>query len=105
MQNERPYHAGTDRRSPPRLMPGVLLCVISLAGCSEPPRQAPPAAPKAHWSDRQEVINQLRELIRYEDERQRQSLEELQALSLPVADAAANYPGASADNGQQQDSR
>jgi hypothetical protein len=106
MRIEWPFHVSTERHSPPpRLKPGVLLCVISPAGCCEPPRQAPPVAPQADWSDRQEVIYQLREVIRYEDERQRQRLEELQALSLPVTDAAADYPGTSADNGQQQDNR
>ena len=80
----------------------LLFLLISLFwGCSEKPTTANKENSEHPWSDRQEVVHQLRELIRYEDETAYQRQAELEALALPV-DTTAAEPAMPAGNGQGQ---
>ena len=87
---------------PLRLHLLALFCLHSLWGCSEPADEAVHASPDQEWSDRQEVIHQLREVIRFEDEQERQRIEDLQALSLPIDPTPAAKPKVPTGNGQDQ---
>ena len=54
------------------------------------------------WSDEQEVIYQLRELIRYEEEQERLHRESMQTLSLPAGVTPATDANVSTGEGQNQ---
>ena len=79
----------------------ILLLAHLFWGCSKTPTATDEQAGGQQWSDRQEEIHQLRELIRYEDETERQRQAELEALALPV-DSAAAKPLVPAREGQGQ---
>lgn len=78
-----------------------LMLLPLLSGCSEAPPATNKKTGQPPWSDRQEEIHQLRELIRYEDETERQRQEELEALALPV-DSITTEPVVPAGEGQSQ---
>ncbi len=79
------------------------LMLLPLPGCGpEPPSPPPTAAAAPAWSDQQEVIHQLREVIRYEDENERVRREALRELALDVDPAAVPEPGVAAGKGQDQ---
>lgn len=63
------------------LSPLLLLC----GGCEEPATPGTGRAADPAWSTQQEVIHQLREVIKYEDAEEALRQAELQGLSLPVA--------------------
>ena len=75
---------------------------LPLSGC-DGGKASPQAMPQdPTWSDRQEVIHQLRELIRYEDETERERREALRSLDLPVDSAAGTEAGVAAGIGENQ---
>ena len=81
----------------------ILLPAPLFLGCSEAPVDPDEQAGELQWSDRQEEIHQLRELIRYEDETERQRQAELEALALPVDSTAAKpFMPARESQGQAQ---
>ena len=77
----------------------MLLPLIS--SCSEAPTSSKQNTEQPPWDNRQEEIHQLRELIRYEDETERQRQAELEALALPV-DSTPAEPVMPAREGQSQ---
>jgi len=88
-----------------RRIPALPFCLmlLPLSGCSpEPPSPPPTAATAPAWSDQQEVIHQLREVIRYEDENARVRREALRELALDVDPATVPETGVAAGEGQDQ---
>ncbi len=73
------------KRAPRRLCqlsPLLLLC----SGCNQPaPDIVQKASARPDWSNQQEVIYQLQEVIKYEDDEESVRQENLRKLSLPVA--------------------
>ncbi len=82
------------------VLPPVLLLWLPLAACT--PEATAPPPPTPPWSDQQEVIHQLREVIRYEDESDRLRREALRDLALDIDPAAVPEAGMSAGKGQDQ---
>jgi outer membrane biogenesis lipoprotein LolB len=78
------------------------LAPFLLLGCTETPDEAHDRGADPTWSDQQERIHQLREVIRYEDVTQRQRQGELEALALPVDITAPAEPVVPAGEGQDQ---
>lgn len=76
--------------------------LLALGGCSDPPAAATRVKSDHTWSDEQEVIYQLREVIRYEDERQRLRQNALQRLSLPVGATTPTETAVATGEGQDQ---
>lgn len=71
-------------------------------GCSEAPEETAERLTDPAWSDEQEVIHQLREVIRYEDEKEHQRQEDLKELALPVDLIAPGEPVMPTGEGQDQ---
>jgi hypothetical protein len=73
------------KRAPRRLCqlsPLLLFC----SGCDQPvPDAGQKGSAQPDWSNQQEVIYQLQEVIKYEDDEERVRQENLRRLSLPVA--------------------
>lgn len=78
------------------------LSLLSLWGCPDTDTVAQEKASAHPWSDEQEVIYQLRELIRYEEEQERLQRESMRTLSLPLDLTPATDTGVSAGEGQNQ---
>ncbi len=76
--------------------------VLLLGGCSAPSPEPGTLDSDPDWSDRQEQIHQLQEVIRYEDEEERVRREALQSLTLSVDPAAATEAGVTAGKGEDQ---
>ena len=75
--------------------------VLLVAACSDAQHEPPRVKSDHTWSDQQEVIYQLREVIRYEDDQERQRRQELELLALP-AGARPPETGMPAGEGQNQ---
>jgi hypothetical protein len=73
-----------------------------LWGCCEKSDTANKTGSDQAWSDQQEEIHQLRELIRYEDETERQRRAELEALALPIDATTPAKAVVPAGEGQDQ---
>ncbi len=81
----------------------TLTCLIPpLLGCTETPDGGETSSNDTALSDRKEVIHQLREVIRYEDEKELQRRAELESLALPVDVAAPAKTMVPAGQGQSQ---
>ncbi len=76
---------------------------LLLGGCSgsSPDASKPPSDPD--WSDRQEEIYQLREVIRYEDAQASVRREALRALSLSFDPTTSTETGMATGKGEDQD--
>ncbi|MEJ2694770.1 MAG: hypothetical protein P8166_17535 [Candidatus Thiodiazotropha sp.] len=79
-----------------------LIGLLSLWGCLGSATLAQEQTSPPPWSDEQEVIYQLRELIRYEEEQERLHRESMQTLSLPVGVTPATDADVSAGEGKNQ---
>jgi hypothetical protein len=84
----------------------VLLLLACLPwGCCQAPETDQAPDKEQAWSDKQEVIHQLREVIRYEDETARQQQADLEALALPVDPIVPVEPPVPAGEGEDQKHR
>ena len=83
----------------------LLFLVCLLWGCSKVPESDNNPDTQQTWSDKQEVIYQLREVIRYEDETALQQQADLEALGLlgePIIPAEPPVPAGEGED-QKQD--
>ena len=72
------------KRAPRRLCQLSPLLLFS-SGCDQPvPDTGQKKSAQPGWSNQQEVIYQLQEVIKYEDDEERVRQENLRTLSLPV---------------------
>lgn len=78
------------------------LLPILIWGCSEAPEETDKRLTAPAWSDEQEVIHQLREVIRYEDESERQRQADLENLALPIDAMTPAEAAMPAGEGQDQ---
>lgn len=88
-------------KRPPFFHLAWLLPVLIL-GCSKAPEQTAKGHTDPAWSDEQEVIHQLREVIRYEDETERQRQQDLRDLALPAGPIRPAESLVPAGEGQDQ---
>ena len=86
----------------PHRIHALIAAVPLLIGCTEPPPESRRAKSDHTWSDQQEVIYQLREVIRYEDDQEWQRREALQNLALPVDAAPPSEPAVATGKGDDQ---
>lgn len=73
-----------------------------LGGCSDPSADTNKLTSDPDWSDRQEEIYQLREVIRYEDEQESVRREALRALSLSIDPTTSSEAGMATGVGEDQ---
>jgi hypothetical protein len=78
------------------------LMALLPAACSDAPPEPKRVNSDYSWSDRQEVIYQLQEVIRYEDEQERLQRDAQQAFSLPVDAATPAETGVATGEGENQ---
>ena len=87
----------------PNRFHGLIPALMILGACTDPPPEPRRAKSDHTWSDRQEVIYQLREVIRYEDDQERLRLEALRSLDLPVDTATPAKPAVTTGKRDDQD--
>ena len=87
-------HLDTKHTSRPPAEIALLATIMAtlLSACDQEPDSQNQVGASQTWSDEEEVIHQLKEVIRYEDEEASLRQEQMKALSLPVDSSATSKP-------------